>query len=128
MKKILSVFLLMLIITGCKKEKNYTVFFIVNNNCNQQLKIDYAIRVCSSQETGCSPQKMTDYVIAKKQQQLYLTDLLADDGDIKSLFYLFEIYKDGTKSAFDFWNTNKLVKTKYDKRLEFVLTVDSTFY
>jgi hypothetical protein len=71
---------------------------------------------------------MTDYVITKKSKQLYLTDYLAENGDIKSLFFLFEIYKDGTKSSFDFWNTDKLVKTKYKDRFEFVLTVDSTFY
>ena len=72
MKKLLSLLLFVLIVTGCKKEKNYAVFFYVNNTCSQQLQIDYAVRVCASQESGCSPQKMTDYIPAKQTKQRIL--------------------------------------------------------
>jgi hypothetical protein len=114
--------------TGCEKKNYYYIDFNVKNNCTEQIKVDYSVRVCSSIDNGCSPQDFSDLINVNQTMELYVKDNMSEDGNIEDVFYELDIFKGSKKSNFNFWNSEKLTETRYDDRIEYALTVDSTFF
>lgn len=116
-------------VTGCKKEKSYDIDFIIKNNYSQTINVIYKVKICSSINNGCEPQQFQTLVAFNSSSQLTVEDKTSiESPDIKSVFQQFEIYNNGIKSTYDFWPTSKISKTNYDDRIEYVLTVDSSFF
>jgi len=127
--KLLSFVLFVFVLTGCYEKKTYyDIDFIVQNNCGEQIRVDYSIRICSSIDNGCSPHDFSDLISQDHNIELYVRDNISDDGNIEDVFYKLDIFKGEKKSNVIFWNTEKLVETKYDNKVEYVLTVDATFF
>ena len=127
LKKYIFLAIIFLLI-GCEKKEYYDIDFIVKNNCEEQIKVDYTIRVCSSIDNECSPQDFSDIILQSQSIELYVRDNMSEDANIEDVFYKLEIFKGTEKSNKEFWNTDKLIETKFEDRYEFVLTVDSSFF
>ena len=123
-----SLTILVFVMTGCEQKVYYDIDFIVKNNCEEQIRIDYSVRVCSSIDNGCSPQDLSDLINVNQSIELCVKDNMSEDGNIEDVFYELDIYKGTEISNLSFWNSEKLTEAKYDDRIEYVLTVDSTFF
>jgi len=123
-----SLVLLMIIVSGCEKKTDYDIDFIVQNNCDEGIRVDYTIRICSSIDNECVPEDYSDLINQSQNVELYVKDNITEDGDIENVFYKLNIFKGTEKSNLNFWNTGKLIETKYDHKIEYVLTVDSAFF
>ncbi|MEA1873795.1 MAG: hypothetical protein U9N51_05125 [Bacteroidota bacterium] len=129
MKTVLAVLIILVfVMSSCEKKTYYDVDFFVKNICEEQIKVDYSVRVCSSIDNDCSPHNFSDLINVNQSMELYVKDDMSDDGKIEDVFYEFEIFKGSEKSNLDIWNSEKLIETKYDERIEYILIVDSTYF
>ncbi len=118
---------LTLISCDFEDSETFDVDFYVKNNCNEQIKIDYTIRIMS-QINGLTFKDFSESINKGGRVELYVRDNISKDANIKGVFFEFDIYKGETKSEYDFWDTNNLQKTTFDNRIEFILNVDTTFF
>ena len=126
--KLSSLILLLFVMSGCEKKTYYDIDFIVQNNCEETIRVDYSIRICSSINNDCTPQDFSDLINEFQNIELYVKDNMSEDGNIEDVFYELDIFKGTVKSNMNFWNTDKLVEKKYDGKIEYILTVDSAFF
>lgn len=125
---LLALMIILFFMLSCKKKTYYDIDFIVENNCGEQINVEYSIRICSSIGNSCSPQDFNDYISPNQSVELYVKDNMTEDADIQNAFLELNIIKGSETSDYIFWDSDKLSKTKYDDRIEYILTVDSAFF
>jgi hypothetical protein len=114
--------------TSCKKDKFFHVDFKVVNETAGDLQVDYSVRICTGVNSGCQYEAFTDFLDEDTSRDLFVSDDIAENAEIKEMFGYLDIYQGVTFSTFDFWNSSALTQTKEGDTYKYVLTVDPTFF
>lgn len=117
--------------TGCDKEEEILeVSFAVVNLTNGTLLIEYDFIAIDCELTNdCGiRQEISDLAPPNSTRNLFITDEVEVGVDIETLFNRFQLYKDLEPSNFDFWDTDKLTQNQSNGSLNYILTVDETFF
>jgi hypothetical protein len=123
---LLFIFLISLSTTSCKKDKYSSADFFVSNQTGSTIRIDYSVRTCFSGD--CAPTNYSLEISDAQLKQLWIEDKIKDGSGPETLFYRFEIFRNGVKSTYDFWDTSSIVETEKDNRMTYTLTVDNSFF
>jgi hypothetical protein len=128
MKKYIFLALSILTILSCKKNKTKTADFIIQNATNKQI----VVRSCAYSRTmdgGATNNCLTDNISSGTSQSIRALEKNdAENVKVDDMFEVLEISRNGIKTGKNTFDDALWIKTVSDSKVEYILTVDSTFF
>ena len=128
MKNYILFSLTLMLLLSCDKNKMKTADFIIQNSTNSQIMV-YS---CAYSRTGngdITYKCLTDYISSGTTQSMRALE--KDDAEnvkVNDMFEVIEISQNGTKTGKNIFDDALWVKSISDSKVEYKLTVDTTFF